>query len=220
MERRGSEMISGLSLSINGQVGSVKEPTKALADGAEISSSISAATEEQTTNAKKVSSAMENVNEVTQSTAFSAPAARGQGPRSTPRKGPLPCGGRGLQCRFPRKSTQLTRVSFSLMLSLVRRAGRNPVSEMLFFSFILKSFRELLTGFGNGYITPPCLKGSTSAAGKAAKTSDTDLRGEVRSLGFDACRGNLGHAALRTPWDTTEGTATVIFDSEGKGRKR
>jgi hypothetical protein len=94
---------------------------------------------------------------------------------------------------------------------------------MLFFSFILKSFRELLTGFGNGYITPPCLKGSTSAAEKAAKTSDMDLRGEVRSLGYGACRRKLGHAAL---WSTrvrvrgVRRTTAVIFDSEGKGRMR
>jgi methyl-accepting chemotaxis protein len=66
------EMIAGLSVSMNQQVGAVKELAKALENVSEMSQSISAATEEQTTNAKQVSMAVENVNDVTQNAASAA----------------------------------------------------------------------------------------------------------------------------------------------------
>jgi len=66
------EMITGLSDSMQQQVGAVQELSKALTNISEMSQSISAATEEQTTNAKQVSKAVENVNDVTQSAASAA----------------------------------------------------------------------------------------------------------------------------------------------------
>ena len=54
------------------QVAAVGEFTRALENVSEMSQSISAAAEEQTTNAKQVSEAVENVSEVTQGAATSA----------------------------------------------------------------------------------------------------------------------------------------------------
>jgi methyl-accepting chemotaxis protein len=65
-------MIAKVTESMGMQVGAIKELAKALENVSEMSQSISASTEEQTTNAKQVSQAVEGVNEITQSSASSA----------------------------------------------------------------------------------------------------------------------------------------------------
>jgi len=67
-----SSMITRLSDIITQQVDAVKELARALLEVREMSESISAATEEQSGNARLVSKAVENVNELTQSTAAAA----------------------------------------------------------------------------------------------------------------------------------------------------
>ena len=65
-------MIVRLADTIGQQMEAVKDLAKALVEVREMSESISAATEEQSGNARLVSKAVENVNELTQSTAAAA----------------------------------------------------------------------------------------------------------------------------------------------------
>ena len=66
------DMITNLSTAMGRQVSAVKDLSHALANLSEMSLSISAATQEQTQNARQVSKSVETVNEVTQSAASSA----------------------------------------------------------------------------------------------------------------------------------------------------
>jgi methyl-accepting chemotaxis protein len=66
------EMIAGLSRSMESQVEAMKTLSTALAAVSEMSLNISAATGEQSANARQVSRAVENVNELTQAAASSA----------------------------------------------------------------------------------------------------------------------------------------------------
>ena len=66
------EMIAGLSRSMESQVEAMKTLSSALAAVSEMSLNISAATGEQSANARQVSRAVENVNELTQAAASSA----------------------------------------------------------------------------------------------------------------------------------------------------
>ena len=65
-------MISELAEAIHNQIDSINEVSRGLSDISEMSQNISAATEEQTTNAKHVSLAVEDNNKVVQETALSA----------------------------------------------------------------------------------------------------------------------------------------------------
>ena len=64
--------VEALAADIGQQLGAIAEMGKATDSISEMSQSISAATEEQTTNAKQVSKAIENVNELTQQAASAA----------------------------------------------------------------------------------------------------------------------------------------------------
>jgi methyl-accepting chemotaxis protein len=70
----GNLMIERLAKDINLQIEAVREVSKALEDISEMSQNISAATEEQSTNAKHVSKAIEDINNVVQDSASSADA--------------------------------------------------------------------------------------------------------------------------------------------------
>ena len=70
--RKTNEMVGALAADLGQQVGAIAEMGKATDSISEMSQSISAATEEQTTNAKQVSKAIENVNELTQQAASAA----------------------------------------------------------------------------------------------------------------------------------------------------
>ena len=69
---KSNRMVAALASDIEQQVGSIQELNKATGSISEMSQSISAATEEQTTNAKQVAKAIENVNELTQQAASAA----------------------------------------------------------------------------------------------------------------------------------------------------
>jgi methyl-accepting chemotaxis protein len=70
----GNQMIERLAKDIGLQIEAVREVSKALEDISEMSQNISAATEEQSTNAKHVSKAIEDINNVVQDSASSAEA--------------------------------------------------------------------------------------------------------------------------------------------------
>ena len=70
--QRVSEMISSLTGAMGQQLSVIHELSESLAGVVERSQSISAATEEQSTNTRQVSAAVENVNEVTQQAASAA----------------------------------------------------------------------------------------------------------------------------------------------------
>ena len=64
--------VEALAADIGQQIGAIGEMGKASDSIAEMGQSISAATEEQTTNARQVAKAIENVNELTQQAACAA----------------------------------------------------------------------------------------------------------------------------------------------------
>jgi methyl-accepting chemotaxis protein len=70
----GSQMMERLAKDIGLQIEAVREVSKALEEINEMSQNISAATEEQSTNAKHVSKAIEDINNVVQDSAASAEA--------------------------------------------------------------------------------------------------------------------------------------------------
>ena len=70
--RQTGELVGALGRDIERQIGAIGEMGKASDSIAEMSQSISAATEEQTTNARQVARAIENVNELTQQAASAA----------------------------------------------------------------------------------------------------------------------------------------------------
>ena len=70
--QRVQEMIAELAGSLTGQVRSVKELSQALGNINEMSQSISAATEQQSSNSRQVAAAVESVNGITQTVASSA----------------------------------------------------------------------------------------------------------------------------------------------------
>jgi methyl-accepting chemotaxis protein len=67
--QRVNEMISGVAESMAQQVAAILALSKSLTSVREMSLSITAATEEQSTNSRQVSKAVENVNEITQAAA-------------------------------------------------------------------------------------------------------------------------------------------------------
>jgi len=70
----GNQMIERLAKDISLQIEAVREVSKALESINEMSQNISAATEEQSTNAKHISKAIEDINDVVQDSASSAEA--------------------------------------------------------------------------------------------------------------------------------------------------